>query len=476
MYQELIKHRYLSKGTAFEREEKMYSLTVVTHFGGTRFTYPGLLNRTNRHFPVMWIELYHENNLILSEIAEKSLITRYRAQKIFPEVTEGDYLIKVFWKLDNSTKFFNGAKAVSIDGNKKIHIFCSWERKIKLMFFDQNDQGIEGINTILHKKDGSIFDENITDNDGVTLLKAPYTSRDPYMLKAFYKGILVYDGFLRNSLIKINFVIDIELNDFKVEIRDSYNLTPGVELTPILSSMQNNDNIQLIPEEMDAGNFIFKNIPSGKYKLQIIYANFIDEKIIDLPKDGNHLSVQFSAEFNLVVDLFDSRANPLIDEDINFKILRNGIKTLESRKKTFHIPPAIYTIKAYNNDDLIGIKEVELTNNRNIKLVSPAEFAKEAVLYTNTTGAYPEVATVKQRRIYIEPTPVGAGDLTIIGSINTDYVRDNTSTGMIAAMPDYYDTPLEYSVLVKHFANDAQKFIQALERLWERWDESHLSS
>ncbi len=386
MYQELIKHRYLSKGTAFEKEEKKYSLTVVTHFGGTRFTYPWLLNRTNRRFPVMWIEVYQENNLILSGIAEKSFLTRYRAQKIFPEVNGGDYLIKVFWKLDNSTKFFNGAKAVTVDGNEKIHIFCSWERKIKLIFSDQNDQGIEGVNTILLKKDGLIFDENITNNDGVTLLKAPYTSRDPYILKAFYKGILVYDGYIRNSLIKINFGIDVVLNDLTVEIRDSNDLPPGVELTPFLSSLQNDDNIQLIPEEIEAGSFIFKDIPSKKYKLQIIYANFVDEKIIDFPKDGTHFSVQFSAEFDLVVDLFDSRANPLIDEDIDFKILRNGIKTLESSKKTFYLPPAIYTIKAYNNDDLVGIKEVELTNNRNIKLVTTLSSIYPTIILGSTIG------------------------------------------------------------------------------------------
>jgi hypothetical protein len=36
----------------------------------------------------------------------------------------------------------------------------------------------------------------------------------------------------------------------------------------------------------------------------------------------------------------------------------------------FSLPPASYTIKAYTDGDLVGIKEVELTNSRNIKLVT----------------------------------------------------------------------------------------------------------
>ena len=370
MYQELIKYRYLSGDSAFEKEQKKYSLTVTTHLGGTRFTYPWLSNRTDRHFPVMWIELHRDGNLITSGVAEKPFLIRYRAHKMFPEVVEGDYLIKVFWKLDNSTKFFNGAKTVTIDGNKKVHVFCSWERIIKLTFSDQHGQGIEDINTILLNKDGFLFDENTTGTDGKTVLKAPFVLGDPYTLKAFYRDFVVYDGELEKSLIKLEVNVDIELYDLTVEVKDVFNLPPGVEITPILSNNEANGDVQLIPEEIEPGKFLFEDIPSGEYKLQISYANFVDEKVLNLPHDGDLVTFKFSAEFNLAVDLFDSRANPLLEEDINFEILRSGKKVLESNENMFSLPPASYTIKAYAGGDLVGIKEVELTNSRNIKLVT----------------------------------------------------------------------------------------------------------
>ncbi len=370
MYQELVKHRYLSEDSAFEKEQKKYSLTVITHLGGTRFTYPWLSNRTDRRFPVMWIELYRNGNLISSGVAEKPFLIRYRAHKMFPEVVEGDYLIKVYWKLDNSTKFFNGAKTVTIDGNKKVHVFCSWERIIKLTFSDQHGNGIEGINAVLLNKDGFLFDENTTDIDGKAILKAPYAPRDPYTLKAFYRDFVVYDGELKKSLIKLEVDVDIELYDLTVEVRDGFDLPPGVEITPTLSNSEDNGVVQLIPDEIEPSKFFFEDIPSGDYILRITYANFADEKVLNLPHDGDFVSMKFTAEFNLAVDLFDSRANLLLGEDINFEILRSGNKVLESNEKIFSMPPGSYTIKAFDGGDLVGIKEVELTNNRNVKLVT----------------------------------------------------------------------------------------------------------
>jgi hypothetical protein len=221
-----------------------------------------------------------------------------------------------------------------------------------------------------NKKYGLRFDENITDSNGLTLLKAPYYHGDPYILKAYYKGILVYGDYLRKSLLTLNVVMDIELNDFSVEIRDSHNLPPGVEITPLLLGLENNDNIKIIPEEMDEGTYNFKGIPSGKYKLQITYANFIDEKVIHLPIDGNSINIPFSAKFDLFIDLFDIRANSLTDEDIKFKILREGMQTFETGKQKFSMPPAHYTITAYHDEEVVGTKQVELTSNRNIKLVT----------------------------------------------------------------------------------------------------------
>jgi len=96
---------------------------------------------------------------------------------------------------------------------------------------------------------------------------------------------------------------------------------------------------------------------------------------------------------------------------------------------------------------------------REIRLVSASEFAEKAVLYTNTTNAYPEVACVKQRRIYLEPTPVGAGNLTVIGSINPTYLDNATGiNGVLDSMPDYYDGAMKSAILAGHYINDPTRF------------------
>ncbi|MFW6122005.1 MAG: carboxypeptidase regulatory-like domain-containing protein, partial [Petrotogales bacterium] len=384
IYQELVKHRHMPEDSVFEKEPKKYNLTVVTHLGGTRFSYPWLSNITNRFFPVMWVELYDNENLILSGVAKKSFFMRYKAYATFSDVVEGNYLLKVYWKLDNSTKFFNGAKTVVLDEHKKIHVFCTWERAIQLIFVDQHGQGVEGVHAVLLNKDGFIFDENTTNDVGVGILKAPFSIR-AYTLRAFYKDFVIFDGELDKSLRKLDVKVDIELYDLTVEVRDGFGLPPGVEITPVLSYPDDNRTVKLIPEEHQLGKFFFEDIPSGSYILQITYANFIDQKVINLPDDGGFVSIDYTATFDLVIDLFDSRANPLLNEKIKFKIFRSGDKLLELDEKIFSLPPASYTIEVYNDGELVGIKEVELTSNRKIKLVTTLDSPLPTIIFASTS-------------------------------------------------------------------------------------------
>jgi len=368
LYRELVKHRHSSEDSSFEPERKTYDLTVTTHFGGTRFSYPRLANITNRRFPVMWIELWQDGKVISSGAADRSLFIR--AQKTFTEIVEGDYLIKVYWKLDNSTKFFNGAKTIILDKDKKVQIFCTWERTVTVTFTDQNDKGIEGITAVLLDKDNFIFDENRSDSNGDITLRAPFNLRDPYNLMAFYKNLVVYEGTLKKTVRKIDVNVVIELYDLTVEVTDEFNLPPGVGLTPTLSGLETNSSVQLILNEIEPGKFFIESIPSGNYKLSITYANFVDEKLLNLPEDGEYISMKFTAMFNLAIDLFDSRGNPLIDEEIDFKIIREKNQVYETDNNKFTLPPARYSINAYSNGDLVGIREISFTNDKTIKLVT----------------------------------------------------------------------------------------------------------
>ncbi len=370
IYQQLVKHRYFSEDSTFEKQQRKHELTVFTYLGGTRFSYPRLSNITGNFFPVMWIELWQDGKQILSGEANKPLFFRYRSYKIFPEVIEGDYLIKVFWKLGNSIKFFTGAKTVTINKYTRIHIFCSWERPIHATFIDQYGNGIEGVRAVLLNNKGEIFYENTTDETGSVVLKAPFSFGDPYLLKAFYKDLIVHEDQVRNSVVKLRLKLDLELYDFTVKVEDKFNLPPGVEITPTLSKTYDEEVVQLIPTEIERGLYLFEKIPSGDYKIQVSYANFIDEKNFNIPNNGDFVVIRFSAAFDLIIDLFDLQANPLLNSDINLRVYRDGNKILESDERVLSLPPAYYTINAYNNGNLVGFKDVDFTSNRNIKLIT----------------------------------------------------------------------------------------------------------
>ena len=370
IYQQLVKHRYFSEDSTFEKQQRKHELTVFTYLGGTRFSYPRLSNITGNFFPVIWIELWQDGKQILSGEANKPLFFRYRSYKIFPEVIEGDYLIKVFWKLGDSNKFFTGAKTVTINKYTRVHIFCSWERPIHATFIDQYGNGIEGVRAVLLNNKGDIFDENTTDKTGSVVLKAPFSFGDPYLLKAFYKDLIVHEDRVRNSVVKLRLKLDLELYDFTVKVEDKFNLPPGVEITPTLSKTYDEEVVQLIPTEIERGLYLFEKIPSGDYKIQVSYANFIDERNFNIPNNGDFVVIRFSAAFDLIIDLFDLQANPLLNSDINLKVYRDGNKIIESDERVLSLPPAYYTINAYNNGNLVGFKDVDFTSNRNIKLIT----------------------------------------------------------------------------------------------------------
>ena len=373
IYQELVAHRQPPEDSSFEQEQKKHRLAIVTHFGGTRFSYPWLAARTDRRFPVMWIELCQNGSIVASGVANRSFFHKGRAHILFPKVVEGDYLIKVYWKIDDSTKFFRGAKTVTLDEDSKAHVFCTWEREIQLCFSDQNSQAIDGVHTVLLNEDDVIYDENTTNKNGEVILKAPYNPRYPYILKAYYRDILVYDGEIKNILRDVVVDFDIDLYDLTVEVKDTLNLPPGVQISPTLLCCELDSTLQITSEEIEPGIFFFEDVPSGSYKLQVTYARFVDEKYLKVPEDGSLISMGFSAIFDVTVDLFDLQGNRLIYEEVYFEIERAGKQVYDSDEPSFSLPPGSYTIRAYADGEFVGSKDVELTNDKNVKLVTTVQ-------------------------------------------------------------------------------------------------------
>jgi len=371
IYQELVKYRHSYEDSSFEQEEKSYDLTVITHFGGTHISFPRLVQRTDILFPVMWIEICRDGNLVASSMADRNLFTR--SYKTFHNLTVGTYLIKVYRMFGNSTKIFNGVEVVELNENKKIHVFCTWERTIQLVFSNQDGHGIKGITAVVLNDDNVVFASNITDEAGKTTLKIPQKFKGYYQIKAYYRDFVVHNSILEKNRRRVNLNFNIELYDLEVDISDKLGLPPGVDIYPTLSSVEYTDAPKIIPTEKEAGIFYFEDIPSGSYSLQISYADFLDEQTVNVPEVGRFIHMNFNAAFDLKIDLFDARGNYVPNKNINFVIIRDGDEVYKSTaggESTFILPPAQYVIKVYQDGKLVGSKEVYLTNDKTVGIVT----------------------------------------------------------------------------------------------------------
>lgn len=369
-YKALLKSRRDSGDIPFEREQKQYNVTIIPRFGGTLLSHPWLSNLTGTSFPVMWIELHQGEHLVAEGAANRSLLIR--AKKTFSNVLEGDYLVKIFFKWGKK-KIFTGSTIIHLYKDAKVNVFCTWERTIEFIFLDQNGQGIPGIQGRLTNKEGVLYDENSTQNNGELLVTAPFDRREPYVLRAEYKGLTIYYGALHKTLRKIKKEVTLGLYDLNVVITDALGLPPGVELTPVLITPDSNATIQITSIEKGKGSFVFEKIPEGDYHLQLSYGEFIDEMHVTIPNAGNVVHMKCSALFTLIIDLFDSKGNTLVNNDIEFLILRDNQTITKTKEKTLSLPPARYMITASLDDELIGVKSVDLTNDKHLTFVTTIE-------------------------------------------------------------------------------------------------------
>jgi hypothetical protein len=369
-FQQLIKHRTIYSDSLFEEKQRKHNLEVITHLGGTRLTFPWLKTKTNGSLPVLLIELYQDDVLMYSGIAKRSILFRGISSIFFPEVIEGTYLIKVFWMRDNSTRYFRGARVVDVDANKKIHVLCTYERSVKVSFFDTNDKPLEGIYTVLLNQDDIIFDSNNTNKEGEVVLKAPYNARNPYRLQAYYRDILIYDDFVRNILRNVIIDLDIALYDFNVEIKDMFDLPPGVAVNPTVVSYGDRSTFEFIGKEKTPGMFSFTDIPAGFYLLRISHGSFVDELVFEVPVDDGIVTMDFSAQYEITIDLYTTQGILLSYDTLQFRIQRDGKFLSDFQENNFILPPGTYFIEAYADQEFVGSSEIEITYSKKINFVT----------------------------------------------------------------------------------------------------------
>jgi hypothetical protein len=82
--------------------------------------------------------------------------------------------------------------------------------------------------------------------------------------------------------------------------------------------------------------------------------------------------MEFNALYNIKTKLFNIQGEIIKNNDIEIKILRDGIKIFENiqAKDIIELPPGKYTINVYDSNKLIGSKTINLVNDKNINIVT----------------------------------------------------------------------------------------------------------
>lgn len=367
IYRTLVKYRQNGRNGLFGEDKKIYTLTVIPRFTARVLSHPFLRNITGLSVSEIWAELYQEDELISVAYTNKPLFALPNIK--FPKIAAGEYVVKVYRRILNFNKSYIGIEPVTVEGDADLDIYCTWQKDINVKCLDQYGNGIRGIEFVL-LKNVTVVACNITDVTGMLTLSAPFNLFDSYVLSALYKGFLICDEEI--PMLQKNVDIDLDLYDLTVNVKDKLGMAPGVDVRPFLTSSKMYKPINIKPETISSGTYVFRDLPAGSYEFQISYGAFKDTRNVKIPDTGDSINVEFSALFDLNLELLDSRGSPIRDNSKTIQITRKGQTICDtiSHDETVTLPPGEYTINVYSDGKHIGIKNIKLTSNRKIKIVT----------------------------------------------------------------------------------------------------------
>lgn len=363
----LSRYRHLKHDPGFEQQEKTVTLTVIPHFGGVHFTFPLLANITDLPLPVMWVEVWKDDQLIQQGAANRSLLTR--AYKTFHELPRGTYVVKVYYRFSNQTKLFRGTTTVELIDDTRVHVLCTWQRTIHVQVNDQDDQSLEHVLINIYEQDGNLLTYNSTDASGYAQLTIPKRFNTRYTLEAYYGDFLVHTETILPYPRQVRTAFSVPLYDLEVTIRDTLGLPPGVDVNPILTSISYENISAITPKKQAPGHFLFSALPSGRYLITLAYGSIQDTIELSLPEDGPGLSLMFSPEFKLKIHTYDNLGNPLDEHSYSY-VIQRGTQSYDADHRGSSFPPAQYTVFVLDDETVIGMKSVELTSSQTVNVLT----------------------------------------------------------------------------------------------------------
>ena len=369
-FRELVKYRQNQEDGGGGGDENIYTLTVVPQLTANIFYFPVLANFTGITLTDIWGELYKDGQLVGKDSMTKPLFGLPKIK--FPKLSSGKYIIKIYRRFLNFDKRLIGMRAIELEKDKTVDIFCTWQKIIKISVRDQYDKRIKDIEFSLFK-DNNLIHKNYSLKEKDLEMIVNFNMFEPYILNAYYKGFNI--STVEISKWRKNVDLKLNIYDLNIDIKDKLGFSPGVNVRPVLTSSQMNNKIDLEPDSNIDGSLEFKNLPSANYNLHISYGKFSDEIFINIPGDGADADILFSAVYNLKTLLLDSRGSLIKDSDLKIDIFREG-KQLYSKivpNKIQDLPPGTYHVDIYLDGKLVGFKTFDLISDKEVNIVTKIE-------------------------------------------------------------------------------------------------------
>lgn len=367
-YQKLIEHRNIYDPDLLEDIQKIYTITAIPRFTGRIMSNPLFLNFSGLKLTAVYGELYQNGKLISKQYINKPLFGQPSIR--FPKLGAGRYSIKIYREIGNKYKLYIGFESIEIKKDKKVNINCTWPKKIKVSITDQNHDLIKNFKLKLLKNDQDLVNEQLILYSKDIVLIAPANIRYPYYLNGYYKGFKILSeeiNFLKSSITK-----EVNLYDLSINIHDKLGFSPGVKLYPYLTSSDMEIINEIQPSKKDNGIYFFKNLPSATYNVHVSYGSYSLVEEIRIDSKDKNLDLQFKALYPLNIDILDSRGNDIDDADYSIDIYRNKREVYKdiSPTESIYLPPGEYNIYAALDGRDIGLKNIVITNEKEVKVLT----------------------------------------------------------------------------------------------------------
>jgi len=360
---------------------------------------------TGGRLPLQQVEIPDSNRLIDKiRWMVKSLDFRnfsFFKKAVFENIESKSYLVKVFRvnPLFGDEKRFIGFTEVKVSDDTVKHVFCRPEGSVKVFVFDQNENAVKNVQVLLFSND-MIVSSGFSDDNGEVILKAPCISKEKYDLKLMYNGLIIDEeeirlGFIRR-IIPIKKTVNIELFDYCVFVKDTWDLSPEISLNPILKKNDLDDFQSVLSNEKSSGEFLFDKVHPGSYLLSFFYKSFLYEEDITVSKSEKVTIVVFPAEYNVPISVYDTHGNLMGESQV--KVLRSGKSQNEDVDSlglaSFILPPGKYQAEVFNDNELIGKRSFTIYDELSVDLITnnepiyPIIIIFLAVIFLIITGLY----------------------------------------------------------------------------------------